>query len=287
MARLIILGTGTPVPTPERWGSGFLLEVGGDWLMVDCGPASTYKMHRAGVPCTKVNHLFLTHLHSDHVSDYPCFLMTRFDLSVGGEPDLNVYGPQPIKEITERLWSRENGVFWYDVVARTNHPMSVGAFHRRGGSGERPEPVVHAHDIVQGKVASGRGWTCYARETKHAQPYVDSFGFRFETAEGVVAFSGDTAPAPAVVELARDADLFVVATINREEILQATPTRTALAGMVGGARMAQEAGAKRLVATHQSHTLTSPGAVCEAIDEIKSVYDGSVFWGEEQMQITW
>ena len=287
MSRLIILGSGTPVPTPERWGAGYLLEIGGEWLMVDCGPASTYKMHLSGVPCTKINNLFFTHLHSDHMSDYPCFLMTRFDLSTGVEPDLNVYGPPPIKDITERLWTKEHGVLWYDVIARTNHPMSVGAFHHRGGKGPRPEPVVHVHEFSEGKVATGENWECYAREVEHAQPYLGCFGFRFETEEGIVAFSGDTAPAQSVVDLARDADVFVMQAVYRESTIKTHTSRMAQTGTIGAGRMAQEAGAKRLVITHQSHTLSRPDLISEAIHDIKSVYDGSVFWGRDRMEIDW
>jgi ribonuclease BN (tRNA processing enzyme) len=213
--------------------------------------------------------------------------MTRFDLSTGAEEDLAVYGPPPIKGITEQLWTRERGIFWHDVVARTNHPMSVGAFHRRGGEGQRAEPLVAAHEFGEGKVASGKHWECYAREVKHAQPYIECFGFRFETTEGIIAFSGDTAPAQSVVDLAREADLFVMQTLNREAAVLATPSHVSMTGMISAGRMAQEAGAKRLVATHQSHTLISSDDVSEAIHEIKSVYNGPVFWGTDLMEITW
>jgi ribonuclease Z len=41
MAQVFILGAGTPTPTPHRWGSAFAVDVGGEYLMVDCGPAAT------------------------------------------------------------------------------------------------------------------------------------------------------------------------------------------------------------------------------------------------------
>jgi ribonuclease BN (tRNA processing enzyme) len=44
MAKVFILGAGTPTPTPHRWGSAFAVEVGGETLMVDCGPAATFKL---------------------------------------------------------------------------------------------------------------------------------------------------------------------------------------------------------------------------------------------------
>ena len=287
MPLLRIIGSGMTVPTAERWGSCFLLQIGGEWLMIDCGPASTYKMHRMGMSCTQINHLFFTHLHSDHLSDYPCFLMTRFDLSLGPEPDLKVYGPPPIKSITHKLWGEKEGAFWHDVVARTQHPMSVGAFERRGGTLPRPEPVVEVQEYSSGKVASGKHWNCYAYEVKHAQPYLQCFGFRFETDEGVIAFSGDTAPTDALVEMAHHADLLVMGVINREEIVQQQPSRVALTGTTSAGKMAEEAGVKRLVINHQSHTINRADLVSQAIYEIKREYSGPVFWGKDMMDVVW
>jgi ribonuclease BN (tRNA processing enzyme) len=287
MGSIKIVGAGTPTPTPDRWGTCFILEVCGERLMIDCGPASTYKMHHMGVPCTTIGHLFFTHLHSDHISDYPCFLMTRFDQSVGTEDDLRVYGPPPIADITSRLWSPEQGLFWYDVVARVNHPMSVHAFHSRGGQGDRPAPVVTATEYAEGEVASGDGWRCLAREVKHAQPYLSCFGFRFETDEGIVAFGGDTAPADAVVELARGADLFVMEAVHREEVIQASPARISETGAASAGRMAAAAGAKKLVINHQSVTLDPPEEAAAGIHEVKSAYDGPVVWAHDMMEISW
>ena len=255
--------------------------------MIDCGPAATYKMYRMGVRATQINHLFFTHLHSDHVSDYPCFLMTRFDMSIGNEPKLKVYGPPPIRAITEGLWSKEKGVFWHDVVARTRHPMSVGAYHGRGGKGQRPEPVVEVHEFGEGEVVGEKRFRCYAREVKHAQPYIQCFGLRFETDEGVVGFSGDTAPVDAVVDLARNADLLVLGVLHRESVMETHTSRGAMSGTIGAAKMAQRAGAKRVVINHQAKTLGAPEEMTASIHEIKSVYEGPVFWGEDMMQVEW
>ncbi len=278
MPRLVILGSGTPEPTPERWGTSFLLELGDEWLMIDCGPGSTYKMYRMGIPATKINHLFFTHYHSDHIADYPCFLMTRFDLSTGTEPDLNVYGPPPLKDITEQLWSKEQGIFWFDVIARTQHPKSIAAYEARGGQLPRQEPVIHVNEYQAGKVAGGSHWDCYAYEVEHAQPYLNCFGFRFETNEGIIAFSGDANPTDALLELARDADLLVMATMGRETIRDEAT----------GAKKAQEAGTKRLVVTHQAPALTSSSDIInDAIYDIKRIYDGPVYWGQDLMEIVW
>ena len=44
MAKIHILGGGTPTPTVSRFGSSYVVEIGGDYIMVDCGPATTQKL---------------------------------------------------------------------------------------------------------------------------------------------------------------------------------------------------------------------------------------------------
>ena len=79
MARVTVLGAGTPTPTPTRYGSAYVLEIGGERMMIDCGPAATHKLVKAGLRPTEVDYLFFTHHHFDHDVDYPCFLLTRWD----------------------------------------------------------------------------------------------------------------------------------------------------------------------------------------------------------------
>ena len=110
MNKLYMLGTGTPTPTPERFGTSFVLQIGEEFIMVDCGHATTYKLVRAGLKPTQIDHLFFTHHHSDHNADYPGFLMCRFDQSTGAENILHVRGPEPTSIMTLRLYG-PRGVF--------------------------------------------------------------------------------------------------------------------------------------------------------------------------------
>src|SRR6185436_1262512 len=93
MAQVFILGAGTPTPTAERFGSSYVLQLGDEYLMFDCGPATTHKLVRAGLWPTRIGHLFFTHHHFDHDVDYPCFLLTRWDQCNGREKELEVFGP--------------------------------------------------------------------------------------------------------------------------------------------------------------------------------------------------
>src|SRR3989441_8673682 len=118
MARLHILGAGTPTPTADRFGTSYVLDLGGGRLaMFDCGPAATHKLVKAGLWPTKVDHLFFTHHHFDHDVDYPCLLLCRWDQSIGSENPLQVFGPTLTERITERLIG-EHGAFTHDWQAR-------------------------------------------------------------------------------------------------------------------------------------------------------------------------
>ena len=95
MRKLYLLGTGTPTPTKSRFGTSFVLQLDEDCIMFDCGPAATYKLVKAGLFPTQIDYLFFTHHHFDHNSDYPCFLLCRWDQSTGKENRLQVLGPPP------------------------------------------------------------------------------------------------------------------------------------------------------------------------------------------------
>ncbi len=285
--RLIVLGSGTPTPTIKRWGSSFLLQIGGEWMMFDCGPAATYKLYRAGFTATQVDHLFFTHHHSDHDADYPCFLLTRFDMSIGTENELNVYGPNLTEQLTHRLVGEDVGAFWHDIVARTSHPLSLGAHVRRGGSLPRPRPVIHARDVAPGAVARGAHWEITASEVEHVQPYLDSLAYRVDSDEGSIVFSGDTRPCDNLTRLAEGADMLVMECIRLEDEMEGTAGADSETGSRGSAQTALDAGVKKLVLVHQSPGVDEPVSRAHAIGEVKSIYPGPTVWAEELLEIPW
>ena len=287
MPRVFVLCSGTPAPSNLRWGSSYLIEVGGEWLMFDCGPAATYKMYSMGFKATEVDHLFFTHHHSDHDADYPCFLLTRFDQSIGKENPLNVYGPTLTEQLTERLMGEGVGAFWHDVVARTNHPLSVGAHRFRGGTLPRKPPVIRARDVQPGTVATGKHWEITAARVEHVQPYLDSLAYRIDTDEGSIVFSGDTRPCQALTDLATGADLLMMECIRLhddpfKEVAADYETDT-----YGAGQTARDAGVKKMLLVHQSLPLEDPVAHTQAIAEVKQFYQGPVVWANEMMEVPW
>ena len=281
MARLYVLGAGTPTPTEHRFGSSYVLEVGGEQLMFDCGPAATHKLVKAGLWPTRINHLFFTHHHFDHDVDYPCFLLCRWDQSIGKEERLRVYGPQP----TERFTAAVLDTFAHDWQARVNHPTSQRVFVNRGGTLPRPPPSVDAKDITAGDGLSGRHWQIRTAHAEHVQPWLDSVAYRVDAPEGSIVFTGDTQPCATVVDLARGADTMLCMCWDDQDVMDQNGEAHGQSGTKAAARMAQEAGVKRLVLIHMGRHLATPEVLAKGLADARGIYDGEVVAGEELMKI--
>lgn len=285
MAEIVLLGCGTPVPRKERFGTSFLVRVGDDHLLFDCGPATTYKLIQSGYLPGQIDHLFFTHHHFDHNVDYPCFILTRWDQGAGKIMDLKVYGPSPTERITDLLIGKD-GAFCFDWKARINHPLSLHVYKTRGGVLPRHPPRVLARDIRPGKVLNGRIWEVTAGLAEHVQPYLDSLAYRIDSSEGSVVITGDTRPCRSVVDLARGADVILQMCDNLQRNLDGNPMGDAMCGTASAARMAKEAEVRKLVLVHMGHELEDPEVVKEGMREVQSIYDGEIILGRDLMVIS-
>lgn len=283
MTTVHILGAGTPTPAAGRFGSAYVVQIAGHSLMFDCGPAATEKLVKVGLFPMQIDYLFFTHHHFDHDVDYPCFLLCRWDQSIGKTPDLQVFGPTPTETITERLMG-EDGAFSYDWKARVNHPLSQQVYVNRGGRLPRPPPAPHVRDIGPGPVCEGPDWRISAAPAEHVQPWLDSLAYRIDGPDGSIVFTGDTQPCASVVELARGADLMLCQCWGDQEEMDRNGENQGNCGTTGAGRMAQEAGVKRLVLTHTSDDLVTRGRE-KAIDDVRRVYGGEVVFAEELMSL--
>lgn len=74
--RITLLGTGVPIPSPERFGPGTLIEAGNEKLLIDAGRGVTMRLFQLKIPIGKINPLLLTHFHSDHTSGFADLWLT-------------------------------------------------------------------------------------------------------------------------------------------------------------------------------------------------------------------
>lgn len=250
--RITLLGTSAALPDPDRAQSGILLTLDdGTHYLFDCGHGITRQMVRANVNPAEVGWMFLTHLHHDHVCDFPYLMISGWMLNRPAAPV--VLGPPGTRRFVDHLL--EDGAFRADFLARSAYRV-----RQENLAAMRPEVREVSPGLVwdDGKVRI----TC--DHVDHIPREIcECFGVRIEAEGKVLAFSGDTKPCAAMVELARGADLLIHECTFPEAFIEhrrKTGVGTfAHTSPLELGRIATEAGVKSLVATHFGHfDSTSP-----------------------------
>jgi ribonuclease Z len=281
MGTLYFVSSGTPTPTKSRFGTCYVLRLGAEFLMFDCGPAATHKLVKMGVYPTQIDYLFFSHHHFDHNADYPCFLLSRWDQSVGRENMLQVWGPPPTEWITDHLIGPQ-GAFNHDWRARVGHPGSQEIFVKRGGKLPRPEPKVMVADIQAGDEICRDPWTVTAAKTQHIDPWMPTLAYRVDFNGQSIVFSGDTGPCRSVQDLAEGAGTLLIHCWDHQEIMNKNEAGM-ISGTIAAAELARQTGVGRLILAHQGANLDRPGSKEKGIADISRIFDGEIIFAEESL----
>ncbi len=197
--RIVLLGTGTPGPLPDRSGPATAIVVNDAAYLVDFGPGVVRRANAAyldrdikALEPTKLRVAFVTHLHSDHTVGYPDLIFTPW--TIGRRVPLEVYGPRGLKAMTKHILE----AYRVDIETRTNPEGNQRGF---------PEGhKVNAHEIGSGVVYKDANVTVTAFATKHA---MESYGYRFDTPDRSIVISGDTNPTQATIDACRGCDVLI------------------------------------------------------------------------------
>src|SRR5262249_50154151 len=107
-AGVVLLGTGTPVPDPDRSGPATAIVVDDSAYLVDFGPgvvrrakAAVLTRHITALDPANLKIAFVTHLHSDHTGGYSDLILTAW--TAGRRKPLEVYGPSGLRSMTEHI----------------------------------------------------------------------------------------------------------------------------------------------------------------------------------------
>src|ERR1700704_4935680 len=103
--RVTLLGTGVPIPSPDRFGPSTLVEAGDQKLLIDAGRSATIRLYQLKIPIGRLDALLLTHFHSDHTSGIPDLWLTGWLQSFFGtrKVPLRVIGPEGAKTLMTHL----------------------------------------------------------------------------------------------------------------------------------------------------------------------------------------
>ncbi len=284
--RITLLGTGTPAPSLTRQSSGYLLEVGDDLIVIDHGPGAAHRLLEAGKTPRDVTHLFLSHLHYDHIADYPRLVLQRWDSGAGTVGPLPIYGPAPLATVHERLFGA-HGAFEPDIRSRVSHQASLDVFAARGGSGERARPACILREVAVGDVVEGLDWRLTVGRAQHFEPYLTCLAFRFETAEGSIVYSGDNGGVTDdMICLAGGCDILIHMCHFATGDEPSEAFRRAAGSHLDVAETASRAGARTLVLTHLTPLMDRPGLLERLVGEMAEIYRGEIIIGRDLLTLS-
>jgi ribonuclease Z len=266
---LVFLGTSASMPTALRAPAAFLVRRGGERLLFDCAEGTQRQLQRSSVGLPDLEEIFLTHFHADHFLGLPGMLKT-FALRGREEPGLTVFGPSGLRDLFGKL---------KPFLGRLPYPLTTVEL-APGEVLERGDYRIETFAVDHGVAAVGYALVEEARpgrfdveaadalgvppgrergQLQHGEP-VTLAGGALVTPDAVlgpprpgrkIVLTGDTAPAPSVVQAAYRADLLGHdATFATEEKERARETLHATAAEA--AEVARLAEVRLLALTHVS-----------------------------------
>jgi ribonuclease BN (tRNA processing enzyme) len=195
---VVLLGTGTPIPDAARSGPATAVLAGGLPLLFDAGPGVVRRAQEAAslhsLPALEpgnLNHVFLTHLHSDHTTGLPDLLLGGWVL--GRSRPVHVWGPPGTNAMVDGILESWRA----DIAIR----QGVEDLPARG-------MVVQVVELSGGLAFDEEGTRVSAFPVQHGTWEV-ALGYRVQVGDRVVVISGDTAPSDAVVEACAGCALLV------------------------------------------------------------------------------
>lgn len=188
--RIIVLGSGSIVPTQQRFGTAIYVEVGGSRILLDCGPGTLEKMRRSSLSPFDLDAVCLTHFHIDHVSDLTPLIKLRAFTEKGlpnPQPkNLKIFGPKGLKRFLETTIDNNEFFSYVKILMRYESYCSI----------EEVEPWKTC-DL------NGLGLTMAPVSHEYGAAY------RIDTPEGSLVFSGDTSFDTNIARLAERVDILI------------------------------------------------------------------------------
>ena len=272
---ITLLGSGSPLPSPDRAGPSTLVRAGGLTFLFDAGRGVGLRLTSARVIAPMLTAVLLTHLHSDHITDLNDMITSRWVMSPDPNP-LKIIGPGRTQEVVDGILA----MLGPDIGYRIAHHDDLN---------EGPNPQVTESDggvVYDDTEADLR---ILAVPTDH-RPVEPTLGYRIEHAGAAVVIGGDGVPSAGLDELCAGADAYVQ-TVLRDDLVRLVPFPRFLdtidyhSTVRQAAETAKRNGVKTLVLTHQVPT-PLPDSRDEWMAIAADAFDGEIVWGEDLTTIS-
>lgn len=270
MIEVTLLGTGSPIPDPERAGPSTLVRAGDQMFLIDCGRGVLQRLAAVGSGANQLSALLLTHLHSDHIADLGDVIITRWVSTFTPDaPPLPIIGPPGTAEVVDATLR----AFGHDIGYRIAHHADLTG-----------PPRVEVHEYTDAVVWDHGGVQIRVAPTDH-RPVTPTIAFRIEHGGASVVAAGDTVPCPSLDALAAGAGA-LVHTVIRKDLIELLPQQRIRdicdyhSSVQEAAATATRAGVGILILTHYV-----PGIAAGTEDDWRalaaSVFDRQIELGDD------
>jgi|GEM_PF-346238 len=269
---IILLGTGTPNPEPDKHGQAIAIVVGKNVYIVDCGAgvvrraAAAYDAGLDAMEPSNLDTAFITHLHSDHTLGYPDLILTPWVM--GRTEHLRVFGPKGLRKMTDHIIE----AYREDIDVRVNGTQPSN----------RTGYKVDVHEIESGLIYKDKNVEVHSFPVKHGDWNL-AYGFRFITPDMNICISGDTAVYEGIEKNYENCDVLIHEVYSELGFHRRPPDwqryhSTSHTSAVQLGKIAAQVKPGLLVLIHQ---LLWGYDEKEVLDEIAVNYSGDVIFGRD------
>ncbi|MBX9884808.1 MAG: MBL fold metallo-hydrolase [Novosphingobium sp.] len=288
-----LCGAGSPMPSPDRAGPCTLITAGRHVYLVDVGEGAVRNLGRMGYAAGRVEAVFLTHFHSDHIDSLGALMLQHWGTS-GSPVPLPVFGPPGVETVAagfNQAYSLDRG---YRIAHHGPKIMQPAAF----GLAAMQQAVPANGDPRL--IFAANGLQVFAFEVDH-HPVEPAYGYLFVYNGRRIVVSGDTRPTGSVERAAKHADVLVHEALaaNMVAVQQAAAKRAGRANLAQifhdipgyhttpqqAADLAERAGARMLLLTHIVPPL--PYAILEGpfLGDARSRFHGRLEIGHDGEEV--
>jgi len=264
-----LLGTGTPRPDISRFGPATVIKAKGRYFVFDSGRGITIRLQQAGIPLSQIDQVFITHLHSDHLSGLPDLWLTSWIWQ--RQNKLHIYGPTGIENMTAHLQL----AYQADVA------------HRIENSGLNPLTAqINTTEISEGVIYNKDGVQITAFFVNHGL-VKPAFGYRLDSGDQSVVISGDTSYSENLIKFAKDTDLLIHEIAAADETLLQNNRRLQkiIRYHTSPAQAAMIFNKVQPKAAIYTHLLLFGISEQQLLEKTKSLYQGTVYIGNDLLKI--